>query len=310
MGWLYGVRLQVRDSSGAKRWLRSLLASSLLLASTVVSSEPLLLWEVSGGAASVWLFGSVHLCRADCFPLPSAVEEHFSEADLLAVELDPSRPAVSAAMTRFVTSGGRLKPHLNAAEWARLRTMLAPMGMHGAMLDSLGPTFASIMVSLASGRQAGLSPELGIDLHLIRRARERGKTLVELETVERQIEALAFGKDQLARFRQTFRAAEDGSLRSQLEEIVKAWKAGDARRLADTLQRAEVSDPSSRAVMKELLDHRNQEMTDSIVRLARGGRSAFVVIGSAHLVGPEAIPLLLEARGLRVRQLATAEPVR
>ena len=212
-------------------------------------------------------------------------------------------------MAQFASSGERLKPHLNAAEWARLRALLAPIGMHGAMLDSLGPTFASIMVSLASGHQAGLSAELGIDLHLIGRARESGKPVVELETVERQIEALSFGtkEDHLESFRQTFRAAEDGSLRSLLEAIVKAWKVGDARRLADTLLRAEAGDLSSRAAMKELLDRRNREMTDSIVRLARGGRSAFVVIGSAHLVGPEAIPLLLEKRGFRVRQQSSSE---
>lgn len=295
-----------RDSRPASLWLRVVFALSLSLACVAARAEALMLWEVSAGGAPLWLFGSVHVCRPDCFPLPAAVEARFAAAEMLVVELDPSKPGVSAAMSRFAASETPLKAQLSASEWAMLTKRLKPLGLKDAGLNALGATGASLMLTMIVAREAGLSPEQGIDQHLIAEARERGKPLVELETVERQIAALGSGtaEQSLAEIRQTLAAVEDGSLRSQLEEIVAAWKAADAPRLARVLQQGEAASP---ALLGELLERRNREMADSLERLARGGHSAFAVIGSAHLAGPDSIPLLLGKRGLRVRQFSSSE---
>lgn len=297
-----------RDSRLAALWLRVVFALSLSLACAVAKGQALMLWEVSSGSAPLWLFGSVHVCRSDCFPLPSAIEKRFASAEMLVVELDPSKPTVSAAMNRFASSETPLKAQLSADEWAILKRRLKPLGISDAGLDALGATGASLVLMMSVAREAGLSAEFGVDLHLIAEARASGKPLVELETVERQIAAISAGSSEqnLADIRQTLVAAEDGSLRRQLEEIVTAWKAADAPRLAEVLRQAEAGEPSSTQIA-ELLDHRNREMADSLERLVRGGHSAFAVIGSAHLAGPESIPELLGKRGLRVRQLSSSD---
>jgi uncharacterized protein YbaP (TraB family) len=298
-----------RDSRLASLWLRVAFALSLSLACAAARGEALMLWEVSGGSVPLWLFGSVHVCRPDCFPLPSAIEKRFASAEVLVVELDPSKPNVSAAMNRFAASEAPLKAQLSAGEWAILKKRLKPFGIMDARLDALGATGASLLLAMSVAREAGLSAESGVDLHLIAKARARGKPLIELETVERQIAAIssASNEQNLAEIRQTLAAAEDGSLRRQLEEIVMAWKAADAPRLAEVLRRAEADGPEASPLIAELLDRRNREMADSLERLARGGHSAFAVIGSAHLAGPESIPALLGKRGLRVRQLSSSD---
>ncbi|WP_417069968.1 TraB/GumN family protein [Niveibacterium terrae] len=295
-----------RNSRPASLWLRAVFALSLSFACAAARADALMLWEVSAGGAPLWLFGSVHVCRPDCFPLPAAVDARFSRAEVLVVELDPSKSDVSAAMKRFASAEAPVRTVLSAAEWGRLNERFRAAGIPDASLARLGATTASLMLTMTVAREAGLSPEFGIDQHLIAEARARGKPLVELETVERQIAALGSGtaEQSLAEIRQTLAAAEDGSLRRQLEEIVAAWKAADAPRLARVLQQAE---PAAEPLLGELLDRRNREMADALERLARGGHSVFAVIGSAHLAGPESIPSLLGKRGLSVRQLSSSD---
>lgn len=295
---------------GWRRVFRGLLAACLAALGTGAGrAEPLLLWEVTGGAAPVWLYGSVHLCRADCFPLPAAVESRFSKAEVLAVELDASRPDVASALASDSHDSGDLRSELNATEWAQLCRQLAPLKLPDASIAGLAPNIANLMVSLAVARRAGLSPTYGVDLHFIGRARQTGKPLVELETVAQQIAALNAGtRDEwLEGLRSTLTAADNGSLRAMLEEMVSAWQAGDAQRLARAISEAEASDPSSKALFSQLFDRRNREMSDSIAGLARRGESVFVVVGSGHLAGADSIPEQLQQMGFKVRRLSGAD---
>ncbi len=300
-----------RDSSGWRQRLYALLlaGTGFLAQALPAQAAPLLLWEVTGGAAPIWLFGSVHLCRADCFPLPQAVESRFKKAAVLAVELDATRPDVAAAMSSETASGGDLKAELTPEEWALLRRQIAPLGLSDAAIARLAPNIANLMLSLVAARRAGLSPRYGIDLHFIGRAQELGKRLVELETVAQQISALNAGtyEERLAGLRSTLAAADDGSLRELLEEMVAAWQAGDAARLAKAIDQALLDDPSSKALFAELFGRRNRAMSESIAGLARRGEPVFVVVGSGHLTGPDSIPAHLAQKGFNVRQIDAAD---
>jgi uncharacterized protein YbaP (TraB family) len=300
-----------RDFSGWRKRLSglALACAGFFVGTTPAKADPLLLWEVTGGAAPIWLFGSVHLCRADCFPLPPAVESRFTKADVLAVELDATRPDVAAAMTSDTQPGGNLKSELTGKEWAQLKRQLAPLRLPESSISALAPNIANLMVSLAVAHKAGLSPLYGIDLHFIGQAQQAGKRLVELETIDQQIHALNAGtrKDWLAGLRNTMTAADDGSLRAMLEEMVAAWRAGDAPRLARAINEAELEDPSSKALFAELFDRRNREMSESIAGLARRGESVFVVVGSGHLAGADSIPAQLAQKGFKVRQLSASD---
>ncbi|QSI75735.1 TraB/GumN family protein [Niveibacterium microcysteis] len=300
---------RVRHSRGRGGLLRALSGVLCISVAFAAQAAPLLLWEVSGGAAPMWLFGSVHVCRADCFPLPAAVESKFRRAEVLAVEVDATRADIAGALGDVSGGGAGLREQLGNADWRRLVKQLSAMGMPEESVDALSPAMANVFVAVAAASRAGLSPLHGIDLHFINRAQHDGKALVELETVERQMQALAAGseREQIESLRSSLKAADDGSLRASLDELVGAWRRGDANGLAEALRKAQAADPSSRAMFEELFDRRNREMTDAIAKLAREGRPAFVVIGSGHLAGREAIPALLARRGFRVRQLSSSD---
>lgn len=282
----------------------TVLAGTLWMAAAQAGG--LLLWEVQGGRAPLWLFGSIHLCRAECLPLPAAVEARFLQAQVLAVELDPLNADMSSVLTGGDTvEPGRLRRQLGPADWRTLDRTLAAQGIPDAVAERLTPAMATLLVSLGVADQIGLSPRYGTDLHLLLRARDGGKPVIELESMARQLEALNAGtpQEQLAALRATLRSVEDGSLRASLEELVAAWLAGDAARVGAAMRQAEASDPSMATMFRELFDRRNREMADSIARLADSGKPTLVVVGAGHLAGRDAIPDLLARRGYRVRQL-------
>ena len=276
----------------------------------VTAAAPLLLWEVSGGGTTVWLYGSVHLCRADCYPLPREVDRRFEAAELLAVELDVTRPEVATTMSRSTRkTSAPLSRLLSPDEWAALQKEVLPLGVKPSHLDQLSPQLAVMMLSLAEADRMGLSPRFGVDLQFIDRAQRSGKPLVELETVERQLAAMTAGTDAdaLLALKAAMSSVSDGSLRTMLEDLVGAWRRGDASRLADLLKEAVAIEGGDRATFGAVFDQRNREMSERIGKLARGSRAAFVVVGSGHLAGREAIPELLTRQGLKVRRLSSGE---
>ncbi|MCX9155199.1 TraB/GumN family protein [Niveibacterium sp. 24ML] len=309
MSSMHTALVGVRHSSWAGRAVRVAAAFGLAACAQLALAAPLLLWEVTGGAAPVWLFGSVHVCRSDCYPIPPAVDARFKRADLLAVELDPTRAEVSSAMTGAGGESEALRSQLGPSDWKRLVRQVESMGLPEEMLAGLTAPMASVFVAMAVAGKSGLSPLLGVDLHFISRAQHDGKGLVELETVERQMQALGAGspREQLDSLRASIRAAEDGTLKASLEEVVAAWRRGDAAGLSAAVTKAQAADPASRTMFKDLFDRRNREMADAIASLARGGRSVFVVVGSGHLAGAGSIPGLLAQRGFKVRQIDSRE---
>ena len=81
--------------------------------------------------------------------------------------------------------------------------------------------------------------------------------------------------------------------------LVEAWKAGDAA----TVERIVLADVKQEPLIyQRLLVDRNKNWLPELEALIARPRPAFVVVGAAHLVGPEGLVALLSAKGYRVEQ--------
>jgi NADPH:quinone reductase-like Zn-dependent oxidoreductase len=58
---------------------------------TEPARHKLFLWRVSGGSGTVYLLGSVHVGKADLYPLPREIEQLFESSDFLVEETDFSK---------------------------------------------------------------------------------------------------------------------------------------------------------------------------------------------------------------------------
>jgi uncharacterized protein YbaP (TraB family) len=65
------------------------------------------LWKVTGPkGGGVYLLGTIHVGKADFYPLPSIIEESFKKADTLIEEVDISAPGETARAQRWIIEHG------------------------------------------------------------------------------------------------------------------------------------------------------------------------------------------------------------
>ncbi|HMJ87724.1 MAG TPA: TraB/GumN family protein, partial [Vicinamibacterales bacterium] len=82
--------------------------------------------------------------------------------------------------------------------------------------------------------------------------------------------------------------------------LMEAWKAGDAPTVERIVLSALRQEPQ---LYQRLLVDRNKAWVPKLEALfARKGRT-FVVVGAAHLVGPDGLISLLRAKGYTVEQM-------
>jgi uncharacterized protein YbaP (TraB family) len=88
--------------------------------------------------------------------------------------------------------------------------------------------------------------------------------------------------------------------KASVGRLADAWKSGDVA----TLERITLKDLEADQMMyQRLLVDRNRNWLPKIEALFARQGHAFVVVGAAHLVGPDGLLQMLRAKGYTVEQL-------
>ncbi len=271
---------------------------------TKTSGAKGVLWEIKSKSNTAYMFGSIHLAKADFYPLPKAAEQAYQRAQHLVVEVDVSDPGIQQkSMPLFsYQAPDKLQNHVKEATWQKLTGLLGP---NAENLQSIKPAIAATALSLVNFRQLGYDPAKGIDLHFLQKAKADKKTVIALETVEFQAGVLGSlsddeGDDVLS---YTLDAIKSGEILHDSEAMVNAWRQGDAEGLAKILYETAQKNQGSKRIMKLLLDDRNVGMSEKIIDLLNAGKKIFIVVGAGHTTGENSIIDLLQKQGLQVRQV-------
>lgn len=252
------------------------------------------------------LFGTMHVGARDDFPLPPAVEAALAAAGTLAIEIDTETrwpQLVDGFRSHVWLDGGRTLDDLIAPERvARVRQFLAIGDDEWQRLRRMQPWWvAQFRFGTAADRALGLSRDHGSERYCLRRARAAGARVVELETVDEQIDSVGGGTldDQLAQFASLFDAVRrTGGLLAPLRD---AWRRGDAAAL-EALKRESWGAPDAMpSVWQRAFDARDRRITDRLLAAGRDGRPLVAAIGAFHLVGPRSVPRRLQEAGCAVR---------
>lgn len=266
------------------------------------AADALSLWEARSERATVYLFGSVHVCRASCFPLDPAVLRRFDASARFALEVDLADPRLASlfdAAARRVP-GAALTGTLSPSDRQRLRAVLDRFALTSQDVEPLRPWMLAMLLTLKAAQAAGFETALGIDNALLERGRAARKPMLALERPEEQIAAVAGGSEteQADALMRLIGQIERDEVPAMLESLVTAWRDGDAPAIA-----AHVETELTAAERERLLTARNAVMTRAILSAAREGESLFVVVGAAHLVGDDGIVARLARAGYQLRQI-------
>jgi uncharacterized protein YbaP (TraB family) len=254
---------------------------------------------------SIYLVGSVHLLTKDFYPLNPALETAFKDSDLLVEEADLGEmlsPAAQMTMlSRGMLDGGRtLDEILSPDTYATVSTRAASVGLPMAAVSRLKPWTVAFTLLALEWKKAGFDPELGLDKHFYDLAKTAGTPVEGLETAEFQIaqfDGMTL-EQQEKMLVETMKEldTETGSVTT----IASAWKAGDA----PAVERLVLSDVKQDPEMyQRLLVARNRNWMPKIQALFSRPGHAFVVVGAAHLVGPDGLLAMLRAKGYTLEQL-------
>jgi uncharacterized protein YbaP (TraB family) len=282
------------------------------------------LWKVEQeGHPAAWLFGTIHVPDARVQAMPPAVAAAFAAADRVVTEIPLDLDAqLAVAQALVLPPDQHLRQLIGEARFARLASVIrgalddeapAVSLVVLAALDRLKPWAAMTQLALVEYLPDLLDGRPSLDARLFADAREAGKQLSALETVDEQARVFeVFTLDeQLALLDTALAQAEAGS-RADAQPgrvLVDRYLTGDAARLHAAVDEQAPPDPAlARKFEQVLLHDRNRRMVERFeaLRAAHPNDVMFVAIGTLHLVGEVSVPSLLEARGYRVARVTSA----
>lgn len=286
-----------------RAWLLALTFG--LAAAASASAQPRnFLWKATNARGSVYLAGSIHMLTPDAYPLSPAFDSAFEQSDLLVEELDLGEmlapESQMAMLTRGLLPAGQSLDTVVSADTLGLVTKQATtLGLPLEPLKRFKPWALALTLLGMTWQKAGFQADLGLDRHFYDRAVAARKPVKGLETV-------AF---QISRFDDMPMPDQDRLLQQSLREIetetgsvatmAAAWKAGDTA----TIERIVLKDVKSDPLMyRRLIVERNQSWLPLIEAFATRPTPAFVVVGAAHLIGPDGLLAALRAKGYTLEQ--------
>ena len=292
-------------------FLFAFLAATLLVAacSTQAGEKPIFMWQVKSETATVSLVGSIHVGKPDFFPLAEPFETAFAAAPVLAVEVDMGDPANLQKSAVLVMQKGMLpgnttlEDRLSPELWKRMEEYAAESHLNLAMYSKFKPGLVAMIMVLEEYKKQDFDPELGIDKHFLDAAREQGKEIRELETIEAQLDLFFSIDDQLDDILIAEFLDQMGDIVTMTEEMIGLWKSGDVEGLDKFLQDQMGDDPGMAAFYHVLLDDRNVKMAEKIDEWLKADTDVYVVVGAGHFSGKMGILNLLEDKGYTVEQM-------
>jgi uncharacterized protein YbaP (TraB family) len=275
--------------------------AALLFLATTAKAEPAL-WVAHGDAATVYLFGTVHVLPPDQKWLGPHVSEALGKTKEIWTEANISdlSGAVKAIRHYGLGPAHGTEKELPVEYRARYLKQATDSGLPAALVSVARPWLAEILLGGAALRKGG-ALQLGVEAALLAYAHDHHVLTPTFETLDEQFAILSDmpEKAQITSLEQQI--DEFDGARAEYEQLLAAWLAGDVDKI-DKLTNQEMR-AQDEMVWTELILRRNERFAQKISDRLQGTGVAFVAVGAAHLVGSTGVPALLRNYGFTVERV-------
>lgn len=256
-----------------------------------------LLWEISGEdiKSPCYIFGTMHVRDSRILAILPKVQECLLQCEAFAAEYELSENDSEALFHALLLPNGMtLKDLMSKKLYEKLSLVFERET--GIPLDHLLDRKPMVLSNMLSEAQMQDDEDVSMDEALYRSAEEHQKTLLGLETFERQlnilqklpledqVKSLKTAATNFKKFRKGILKMADWYLAADLDKILKKVKQ------------------NSGGMRRTLLYERNAHMAERIVLLAEQ-HSLFAAVGAAHLPGGKGVLRLLKRKGLQVKPI-------
>lgn len=261
-----------------------------------------LLWKVYGKNMHEpsYLFGTFHLMGAQYVDSLTNVVESFQQCRALVGEILLDSSITVKLMIAAQLEGTTLDKLMTPADYEATATWFRQLS--GAELSSfktMNPaTIQNLIMAMLQQKYhpSSIPDDPPMDLYLQQLAKRSGKSLVALEDIDIQINALfkQFPLDRQAKMLSDFVRNRDKAL-LDLRLMNTSYKRGELYKLEELLAEQSYTKEESAT----LLDERNEKWMEKLPALFRK-QSTFVAVGALHLAGENGLISLLRKAGYQV----------
>jgi len=260
-------------------------------------------WKISKGGNSLFLGGTIHILRNEDFPLPKAFDLAFEQSSMLVLETDVEQLAdekiIQYLMTQIYLPGNKtLKSVLEPDTYKMLQEKCTEYGFSVDSVSRFKPSIVINMLDTIKMQKLGFTEE-GVDLYYLQKAKKIKKPLGYLEAVEVQIEMLVSMGDRYEDDFVRYSLYDINNTENELDSIVSEWKKGKASSTEKSMLEMRDQWP---ILYKTMLSDRNAAWMPHINDYLTTGSTVFILVGLAHLHGPDGLLKQLADSGCTVEQ--------
>ena len=262
------------------------------------------MWEIRDADSTIYLLGSIHVMTPETPWLTPAIQNRFDSAQDVWFEipdLDNKATAGAIAQKYMFDPQGDMSRGLTAEELTRVDALLKPMGLNAAALKAMRKWAVGLIITMQEVNRLGYATDTGVDVTLMKQAREAGKAVHGFETMEGQMQALVpeTEADELTALRATLTDIE--TMPQDLGDLFNAWKQGDTEALTRLMiDKMQAEDPKS---YQRLIVERNAAWEPQIEQILAGKGTVFITVGAGHLVGPDSVIAMLKQHGIQAERV-------
>lgn len=262
-----------------------------------------------GKPATVYVQGSFHLGDDRLYPLEKSVMEAWTNADRLVAEVSSAdydrltdRITELVAQSYRKAAGRVITDNLTAAQNATLSAYIEAEVLQNLALFE--PWIISYSLAAALYTNSGLTMEKGLDTVLLSAAKEAGRPVEGLDSLQAQIDGITYGSydEQMVMLRDLLDDLTDPSeALADIKALYEAYLADNRAQVNRLNQDSMDEDTAEHAFYADyyrlLINDRNKDWAQDITGYLREGGTTFIFAGAAHWVGDNSVFSYLKKMG-------------
>lgn len=261
-------------------------------------------WKVEGNGTEFYIGGSIHILRAQDYPLPDEFDEAYNKSVILTTELDMKemnnpQNAMKMQQKLMYQDERTLSGVLNEEVYNKLDSVGKELGVNIKMMDKFKPSMVILTLTIQSLAKLGVTSQ-GVDTHYTEMATKDDKSFLFLETFDEQLAFIeSMGEGNENKF--VLYSIEDlENYENEFIGMLNEWKGGRQELMLTQLVDLKQNYPD---IYETLVINRNNAWMIHLENYLKTPEVEFIIVGAMHLVGPYGILNQLKQKGFKVSQI-------
>lgn len=270
-----------------------------------------LIYKIQSDTNTVYILGSIHVLAEEYYPLTRSFSYAYYNSQKVIFEIDPEILFSPDSFLKYekqytFQNGKTLETVLSPKTYTLVKQKLNAIGADIQEMKKYKPWVLYLTLSGRFDSSVDFRPELGIENHFYRMAKDSGKPTGGLESMQDQLDVfdtLPF-PIQDALLQESLAITGSKEREKAFLHMVKSWHQGSL----DGLEQLVETFKTYPLFYKKLLVQRNLNWIPQIETFLKEDKNVLVIVGAAHLAGKDGLIALLTNKGYQLERVSYAMP--